>query len=822
MAGNLSDGPQWPPRSPHEALLSTPGGREKLRRMMNRTSPSPSPSKRTTGTAQTQAAAMLFEDGDDDDEDDEETLQLKLKAIQAQLKLKKLQKEKARKDADNESTTNRAESTSVSSTSIMTTRPAASLTERRNTSSHQAEVQVPASPVRRTQQSMQDPTSPSRIRLGIDKGLTARDISLKRAPSLRQTARAEHDSRTTQRTRGSTDQSSRSGESQKQVTTFGQRMQAARSDEASRSDRQARIRQVRSTAFGLGKTELEDLKRNATEIPDVPDEPIQFTREDVLSRGPEQKRNAANTASAATRTALDMPAIEPYSGFHLSKRIIPHTTMARTLSGKEIYNIEDVLKHVKAPDFELPDIDKDIVIFGILASKSDPKAHKTKSALKEKAGKDDNAAKYMVLKLVDLQWELDLFLFNTGFDRYWKLSPGTVIAILNPTIMPPPPGRTDTGRFSLVINSGEDTILEVGTARDLGFCKSVKKDGKICDSWVNKKRTEFCEFHMNSALEKHLKARQDINAFNTGPGPRNGNASSSTRRGNSARGKDGGGEDKRARGAFDRDTQSHWFLHKKDSAAAMLDNEVLSGHISGTIERGEALKRRLATQEKERDIMKQLGKVGAGAGKEYMRLAQQKREIPTSGADLVHDPDSTSGSTGAEGEPRRMDARSLGLLKDKDHKIHLSPVKRKRTESALSGSFDSSSSTSHSSAFPSRPPSVVSNTKTQALGWGGGLKSKLSRMKDGENLRKGNASSTPQESDMSGTMNSVSSDHAPSRKKTRFVTEKGIRIAGRESLGGELASCSSDKPGDGASTATGPRMVMLDDDDDDDLLILDE
>ena len=35
--------PEWPPRSPHDALLSTPGGRDRLRRLAERTSPSPSP-----------------------------------------------------------------------------------------------------------------------------------------------------------------------------------------------------------------------------------------------------------------------------------------------------------------------------------------------------------------------------------------------------------------------------------------------------------------------------------------------------------------------------------------------------------------------------------------------------------------------------------------------------------------------------------------------------------------------------------------------------------------------------------------------------------
>lgn len=72
----------------------------------------------------------------------------------------------------------------------------------------------------------------------------------------------------------------------------------------------------------------------------------------------------------------------------------------------------------------------------------------------------------------------------------------------------------------------------------------------------------------------------------------------------------------------------------------------------------------------------------------------------------------------------------------------------------------------------------MTNNGPSAFGWGSGLTNKLSKMKDGEKLRK--------------------DGQPPVRKKTRFVTDKGIREAGRESLGAELLD----------------RQVMLDDDDD--------
>ena len=52
------------------------------------------------------------------------------------------------------------------------------------------------------------------------------------------------------------------------------------------------------------------------------------------------------------------------------------------------------------------------------------------------------------------------------------------------------------------------------------------------------------------------------------------------------------------------------------------------------------------------------------------------------------------------------------------------------------------------------------------MGWGSDLTKQLGKMKNGENVSK--------------------EGQPPVKKKTRFVTEKGIREAGRESFGGEV------------------------------------
>lgn len=755
---------------------------------------------------------------DDDDEEDEEMLQLKLQAIQAKLKLKKLQSARAKK-AD----ATRSESAPIPDIPTagrnQPREPQRSALAARSQS--QAEVQVPASPVKRAQTAQGD-HSPSRVRLGIDKGIKAKDISLKRAPSFKRPADVQNGShggylrRAHTPALGNTEQTSQ----QQRPLTFSERLVAARSEETSLQERRERIKQVRSNAFELGKQEIEQMKSNAKEIPNVPLQPTQYSRDEVVAGGqikrnsslrrptqdgsrPESDLSGAGESQKEKISPSEVPeedaaGFEPYSSTHLSKRIIPHSDLTRNLSGKKTYVIKDLLKHVKAPNFELPEIEQDIVVFGILASKSDPRTHKTNGNLKEKVETDPARGKYMVLQLVDLQWELELFLFNSGFERFWKLTPGTLLAILNPTIMPPPPNRTDTGKFSLVINSGLDTILEVGTARDLGYCKSVKKDGQCCNGWVNKKRTEFCEFHMNLGLAKHRAARQDVNAFNTGMGPRKDDGNPFNKRGGGSGGYNKNSHrwdddpKKKGRGNYDRGAQGQWFI-SKPSAASMLDNEVLGGgQVAGTIEKSETLRRRLATEEKERELMKSLGKMGSGAGKEYMRRGGNATASRGAGLDM---------QSARDEERVDRDARSLGLLatKGSEPKMHLSPVKRKRTE----GSFSTSTATSSHAGG--------GGTKREAFGWGGGLQDKLARMKGGEKLRPTGsvADSFEGNSSNAGGDDGSSRARSPARKKTRFITEKGIREAGRESLGTELTTGAGDSKGKARRG-----MVVLDDDED--------
>jgi len=834
--------------------MLTPGGRERLRRMQDRTSPTPSPSKlrmsRSTSALtsrypqnDTGDDEMILDD-DEEDEDDEETLQLKLQAIQAKLKLKKLQAAKSHKKTASRSEPLKDDrpSTAPEGNRGMVGVPLqsklAAVRDRMENAGAQGNgVQVPASPVRKAMNTADLERSPSRVLLGIDKGRKAADMSLKRAPI----PRSQTESRLGQQG-GYLQRSKTPGAEQANAPrpmSFNERLAAARSDEQTQLERKQRIEQSRSTSFAISREEMEDYKAKAVELPHVPSRQQEFSRDEVLSAmgrnsgGLPQSRTAPNLqgnsqGTSSTDTSEAGAAFEPYSGLHLSKRILPHNKLARTVSGKKIYMIKDLLKQVKAPNFELPDVEGDIVVFGIVASKSDPRSHQPK------ANQDPRKSKYMVITLVDLTWEIDLFLFNTGFDRWWKLTPGTVVAILNPNTMAPRVGYEATNKWSLIINSDADMILEIGTARDLGYCKSVQKDGSLCRSWLNARRTEYCEYHTNQAVTKARTGRIEMNqtSFGSGGGERKLNS----RMGYAAKKAE---EEQRKRGSnYDRFNHSQFFVSR--NAGDIVDEES-GGSMADRVEREEGLKRRLAHREREREIAKKLGEIGGGAGKDYMsRAAAAAPSVsfpqPTSSraragskstlASSVSSSavfsaaaaatSSSQNTTPASGNGsdyqlpghagRKWDPLALGLVREKgaqQPKVELGPVKRKRrTDSSASSTTAPpplSASASTGSGIGNKP----------ALGWGVSLKDKLAKMKDGErldgtrgatvfgnqNLRFQSSSDQQQQQQQQIHSHSVSfpppnpgtasrGDHSPVRKKTRFVTDKGIREAGRESLGG--------------------------------------
>jgi minichromosome maintenance protein 10 len=767
---------------------------------------------------------------EDEEEEDEETLQLQLRAIEARLKLKRLRQAKAKgtvpgSDVESDGRGSSQLSTRMGSvasranSALEARQKASECVKRLQRTRSQPEVQVPLSPPQRTRK-VEEPRSPGRVLLGIDKGLRGRDVSLRRAPSLRRGNDENHPPRNPPAAGGSGSTratSSLFAKAEGRPKSFNERMAETRVEDRRQREKEQKILRSRSKGFGVDEKELEQHKSAAA----IQQESIppalaaakqrEFGREEVLQAAGTAKTStlrrsktvsslqtgkikaSSDTAtSSSTASALrpqasthtrsssstyplqpppvphpntgpaspsagpqqDSSQFDPFSSFHLSKRILPHNFLTRQLAGKHVYLIPDLLKIVKSPSYDPPDVEGDWVVFGIIGSKSMPLDHKGDGRkTTSSTGESDNGSKrgkYMAITLTDLKWELTLYLFDTAFERFWKLTPGSVIALLNPGVMPPRPGQTDTGCFSLTLNSNDDTILEIGVARDLNWCKSMQKDGKQCFRWVDRRHTEFCAFHVDVKLKKVKAGRMEVNTITApfAPGGSGGSrffgGAAGRGRGATASGSNPKDSGLRSEGAMHSRATGTYFvtpsITNRSTAALLDDDDVDPDAFHRGTSRQERLRRRIVERDREREIARKLGENGGGMGSEYLRART---------ADGKNAGDATNGAPTSTSE-RDVQAITGGRAED----IRLSPIKRKRDAGQASGS--------------------ASATSTGA-GWN--LKNV------GSMLRK--------EATAVATTPSLRSAHdtikEPVRKRTRFVTEKGIREAGRESFGGAVA-----------------------------------
>lgn len=739
--------PSWPPQSAKEALLSSPSGRRKYEQRRERTSVSPSPSKRRPLSREAPPS--------DDEEEDEETLQLKLQAIEAKLKLKKLQQAK-KAAAAGETDSNASSSRSG----------AAQIIRKLELPRADSKVEVPHSPVR-IRREPEEQKSPARVILGIDKGWTARDVSLKRPGG---------------NIGGGLSRASsvRTAEPPK-IKSFSERIAESRNKEKEREEKEIKIEARRGRGFGLQNIEgvvdrstprtgsslstttrgSQDMlppktlnrtqSRSTSDLRNPPTPRPGFNRavqsDDAQSMKPAATPTATKYAEIASRDdSSDAPSFESFSGLHLKKRTLQHNVVARTLEGKTVFTLPQLLKSVKAPEYDPPDLENEYVVLGVICHKSNP--YKTKNAAQDQSkGNDtqdsDSRNNFMVIKLTDFKWEIDLFLFDTGFSQFWKLPLGTLVAILNPDIMPPRKDKTDTGKFSLKLSSSDDTILELGVARDLDFCHAHRKDGKQCETWIDARKTEVCEFHLGLQMEKVKKGRMEINTMvGMGRGPRGGGGGGKF--GMFGGGRGGGafkGDDLKREGKYhDRELHETVYIAPRPGGAARaIDRDEQSWERGSS--REEKWRRQLAEKEKEKDLAKKLGQMGDGtAGGDYLRLkGSGTQNLPARGYTSMQD-----SRAGKVEKPPEADFSSL--LNRTSADVSMAPVKRKRIASGKS-----------------------SVTTSEPVGWG-------------KSLKYGRIPSPKKEieSAMRGTR-----EPSPAKKKARLLLpEKGIREPGRDSLGG--------------------------------------
>lgn len=190
---------------------------------------------------------------------------------------------------------------------------------------------------------------------------------------------------------------------------------------------------------------------------------------------------------------------DPIFGLRMIKPLVSSAELTERMQGRKAVTVSTVKTHLTIQSNS--DAGNDWVIAGVLLNKS---ASKT----------SQKGNQYCIWKLSDLSSDMktvSIFLFNSAYKNFWKLNAGTVIGILNPSVME---CRDDKDLATLSVDNAQ-RVMVLGTSRDLGTCKSVKKNGDPCSAPINLRVCEYCVYHIKQEYGKYTK-RSEFQIQNAG------------------------------------------------------------------------------------------------------------------------------------------------------------------------------------------------------------------------------------------------------------------------------------------------------------------
>ncbi|KAH8980467.1 hypothetical protein EDB92DRAFT_1900536 [Lactarius akahatsu] len=231
-----------------------------------------------------------------------------------------------------------------------------------------------------------------------------------------------------------------------------------------------------------------------------------------------------------------------------------------------------------------------------------------------------------------------------AFEAMAKLREGTVVALLNPRVLKPiqKPGAPNV--LALTPESAASMAV-IGTAQDLGMCGVVKRDGKPCGSWCDKRISEVCDYHVQHAVERRRAARPEFSSGTSGMGA-------------------GSSSLKRKAAAYD--PQRKWGLAPGDDSAppsSVVEGAtyVVAGHVVASGKRdlfvnenvGREAQARAARKAGSRDVDKALKRLLA-RDKEGMKAVQEARSFAKKMKDQQNTAAKPSGKEGPSGIKKKQ------------------------------------------------------------------------------------------------------------------------------------------------------------------------
>lgn len=231
--------------------------------------------------------------------------------------------------------------------------------------------------------------------------------------------------------------------------------------------------------------------------------PSKSTRPDIPTiPTPPPRLNPVNQSLVAKELAPAPASIftDPIFGMKIIRPLISSALLTERMAGKKAVSSANIRTYIDQMDKNL-----DWVIAGAIISKSPVKT-------------SQKGDQFSIWQISDLRGAdvktVSVFLFKGAHSDLWKTAQGVVIAVLNPNVLE----RRSTSKDEATVSvDNSQKVMILGQSKDLGTCKSKKKNGDPCGSVVNLSVCEFCIFHVKKEFG-NVSKRAELQSSTAGRG----------------------------------------------------------------------------------------------------------------------------------------------------------------------------------------------------------------------------------------------------------------------------------------------------------------
>ncbi|KAJ8714883.1 hypothetical protein PYW08_004864 [Mythimna loreyi] len=228
---------------------------------------------------------------------------------------------------------------------------------------------------------------------------------------------------------------------------------------------------------------------------------VKIARNNFKTKKPVEEVNKNTFCAPETKKNKESVDIytDPVFGIRITKPLISSTALLDRMQGREAVNMLRVKRHV-----ENEDLSKDWVIGGVIVRKSAAK-------------KSAKGNQFLIWTLCDLKDDfktVSMFLFRKAYNDLWKTPEGTVVAVLNPNVLDRSQNSAEQASLSV---ENPDRVMILGQSKDLGVCKSKKKNGEKCTAFVNVSQCDVCIYHVKQEYQQYSR-RQELQSSTMGKG----------------------------------------------------------------------------------------------------------------------------------------------------------------------------------------------------------------------------------------------------------------------------------------------------------------